>query len=237
MADKLAQYRVCCQLSCGWLVSDWHQSRSQLHLLASEQITSESKLDFDYRKVLAVAGDYQAIAYCLLADNYVCIDFPGKGRQQAQALAAYYLPASSATEQLHWRQSSNGPQLYCLPQARSNALVQALERHGKTLIGISDYGSALLRLVPANARGYYYVADQPLVYIDHSNNELDIYSSISPEQAQELINQRGADVHLGVQLEAKSRPVSTAAITDSELEPKHLPALGMLIPLLGKVKL
>ena len=218
-------------------MSDWHQSRSQLHLLASEQITSESKLDFDYRKVLAVAGDYQAIAYCLLADNYVCIDFPGKGRQQAQALAAYYLPASSATEQLHWRQSSNGPQLYCLPQARSNALVQALEQHGKTLIGISDYGSALLRLVPANARGYYYAADQLLVYIDHSSNELDIYAGISPEQAQELINQRGADVHLGVQLETKSRPVSTAAITDSALEPRHLPALGMLIPLLGKVKL
>ena len=217
-------------------MSDWHQSRSQLHLLASEQITSESKLDFDYRKVLAVAGDYQAIAYCLLADNYVCIDFPGKGRQQAQALAAYYLPASSATEQLHWRQSSNGPQLYCLPQARSNALVQALEQHGKTLIGISDYGSALLRLVPANARGYYYAADQLLVYIDHSSNELDIYAGISPEQAQELINQRGADVHLGVQLETKSRPVSTAAITDSALEPRHLPALGMLIPLLGKIK-
>ena len=221
--------RVCVQARGHWQLCDFHGVASGLRLVQSACVARERGFDMD--AVLAVAGDFDALAYCLHPDSLAVVQLPTLDMRCARQLAEHMLPLSADKGRVHLRRGREAIAAYCLPEALVLALEEQLAAKSVALLGVSDYASVLLPLMPRRQRAYYY-ADDVLVYVDSSAGSVDCDYPLAADAARTAIVGLGADVHLCESLDEGSRLLPPPQVWQQadELYYANLLGVAMVLP-------
>ena len=185
-----------------WQLCDFHGTAGGLRLVQSACVAREH--GFDLAAILALDGDFDALAYCLHPDSLAVVQLPTLDMHCARQLAKHMLPLSADKGRVHWRRGREAIAAYCLPEDRVLALEEQLAAKSVALLGVSDYASVLLSLVPRRQRAYYY-ADDVLVYVDSGAGSVDCDYPLGVDMARAAIAGLGADVHLYESLDEGSQ--------------------------------
>ena len=220
--------RVCVQARGHWQLCDFHGEAGGLRLVQSACVARECGFDVD--AVLAVAGDFDALAYCLHPDSLAVVQLPTLDMRCARQLAEHMLPLSADKGRVHWRRGREAIAAYCLPEAGVLALEEQLAAKSVALLGVSDYASVLLSLVPRRQRAYYY-ADDVLVYVDSSAGSVDCDYPLGVDVARAAIAGLGADVHLCESLDEGSRLLPPPQVWQQDVALYYVNLLGVAMVL------
>ena len=226
---KQLKARVCVQARGHWQLCDFHGKAGGLRLVQSACVAREH--GFDLAAILALDGDFNALAYCLHPDSLAVVQLPTLDMHCARQLAEHMLPLSADKGRVHWRRGREAIAAYCLPEDRVLALEEQLAAKSVALLGVSDYASVLLPLMPRRQRAYYY-ADDVLVYVDSGADSVDCDYPLGVDVARAAIVGLGADVHLCESLDEDSRLLPPPQVwqQDDELYYANLLGVAMVLP-------
>ena len=226
---KQLKARVCVQARGHWQLCDFHGEAGGLRLVQSACVARGR--GFDVAAILEVAGDFDALAYCLHPDSLAVVQLPTLDMHCARQLAKHMLPLSADKGRVHWRRGREAIAAYCLPEARVLALEEQLAAKSMALLGVSDYASVILSLMPRRQRAYYY-ADDVLVYVDSSAGSVDCDFPLTADAARAVIAGLGADVHLCESLDEGSRLLPPPQVWQQDVALYYANLLGvaMMLP-------